>query len=113
MFSRRPDYLLKVKGMSMRDAGIIDGDLLAVQKSREARNGQIVVARLDDTFTVKRWRRRGQRQFLVPENPEYEAIEITGDRSFEIWGVVTYAIHALGSSGGGRNGSVSALECHF
>ena len=56
MFARRPDYLLKVRGMSMRDAGIIDGDLLAVQKASEAKNGQIVVARLGDEVTVKRFR---------------------------------------------------------
>ncbi|MDB5998357.1 MAG: lexA, partial [Rhizobacter sp.] len=57
LFPRRPDYLLKVRGMSMRDAGIIDGDLLAVQRATEARNGQIVVARLGDDVTVKRFRR--------------------------------------------------------
>jgi repressor LexA len=57
MFPRRPDYLLKVRGMSMRDAGILDGDLLAVQKARDAKNGQIVVARLGDDVTVKRLRR--------------------------------------------------------
>ena len=57
LFSRRPDYLLKVRGMSMRDAGIMDGDLLAVQKAKEAKNGQIVVARLGDDVTVKRFKR--------------------------------------------------------
>ena len=57
LFQRKPDYLLKVRGMSMRDAGIMDGDLLAVQKAREAKNGQIVVARLGDEVTVKRFRR--------------------------------------------------------
>ncbi|HZS80596.1 MAG TPA: transcriptional repressor LexA, partial [Herbaspirillum sp.] len=54
LFSSKPDYLLRVRGMSMRDAGILDGDLLAVQKTREAKNGQIVVARLGDEVTVKR-----------------------------------------------------------
>ncbi|MDB5785521.1 transcriptional repressor LexA, partial [Caballeronia mineralivorans] len=57
LFQRRPDYLLKVRGMSMRDAGIMDGDLLAVQSTRDAKNGQIIVARLGDDVTVKRFQR--------------------------------------------------------
>ena len=80
MFPRRPDYLLKVRGMSMRDAGILDGDLLAVQKTREAKSGQIVVARLDDEVTVKRLRRSGSRIELLPENPEFEPIVVSGGR---------------------------------
>src|SRR6266702_2640941 len=59
LFQPRADYLLKVRGMSMRDAGILDGDLLAVHRTREARSGQIVVARVHDEVTVKRLRRRG------------------------------------------------------
>ena len=69
LFARRPDYLLKVRGMSMRDAGIMDGDLLAVQKSREAKNGQIVVARLGDEVTVKRFRRTRARHRTDPREP--------------------------------------------
>ncbi len=80
MFPRRPDYLLKVRGMSMQGAGIIDGDLLAVQKTREAKNGQIVVARLDDEVTVKRFKRSGSRIELLPENPEFEPIVVSGGR---------------------------------
>jgi repressor LexA len=76
LFPRRPHYLLRVTGMSMRDAGILDGDLLAVHRTPEARTGQIVVARLDDEVTVKRFRRKGQRVSLLPENPEFEAIEV-------------------------------------
>jgi repressor LexA len=88
MFPRRPDYLLKVKGMSMRDAGIIDGDLLAVQKSREARNGQIVVARLGDEVTVKRFRRTRTTIELLPENPDFQPIIVPfGDVDFELEGV--------------------------
>ena len=88
MFPRRPDYLLKVKGMSMRDAGIIDGDLLAVQKSREARNGQIVVARLGDEVTVKRFRRTRTTIELLPENPDFEPIIVPfGDVDFELEGI--------------------------
>jgi repressor LexA len=88
MFPRRPDYLLKVKGMSMRDAGIIDGDLLAVQKCREARNGQIVVARLGDEVTVKRFRRTRTTIELLPENPDFQPIIVPfGDVDFELEGI--------------------------
>ena len=69
LFPRRPDYLLKVRGMSMRDAGIMDGDLLAVQKAREAKNGQIVVARLGDEVTVKRFRSTGTASNCCPRTP--------------------------------------------
>ena len=74
MFPRRPDYLLKVRGMSMRDAGILDGDLLAVHKANEARSGQIVVARIADEVTVKRLRRRGATVELEPANPDFKPI---------------------------------------
>ena len=88
MFPRRPDYLLKVKGMSMRDAGILDGDLLAVQKTREAKNGQIVVARLGDEVTVKRFRRTRTTIELLPENPDFKPIIVPfGDVDFELEGV--------------------------
>ncbi len=76
LFKPRADYLLRVKGMSMSGAGIFDGDLLAVHATPEARNGQIVVARLDDEVTVKRLKRQGSRVWLLPENPEFEALEI-------------------------------------
>ena len=88
LFPRRPDYLLKVKGMSMRDAGIMDGDLLAVQKTSEARNGQIVVARLDDEVTVKRLHRTRHAIELLPENPDFEPIIVApGQCEFAIEGV--------------------------
>jgi repressor LexA len=76
LFLRRPDYLLRVDGMSMQDAGILDGDLLAVHRTPEAHNGQIVVARLDDEVTVKRFRRRGHRVQLIPENIDFKPIEV-------------------------------------
>lgn len=76
LFRPRADYLLRVTGMSMRDAGILDGDLLAVHATPEAVNGQIVVARIDDEVTVKRFRRRGNRVRLLPENPDFEPLEI-------------------------------------
>ncbi len=70
LFQRKPDYLLKVRGMSMRDAGIMDGDLLAVQSTREAKNGQIVVARLGEEVTVKRFKRARDVIELHAENPD-------------------------------------------
>jgi repressor LexA len=77
LFTPRADYLLRVSGMSMRDAGILDGDLLAVHRTAEARNGQVVVARLGDEVTVKRLQRDGRRRvLLVAENPEFAPIEV-------------------------------------
>jgi repressor LexA len=76
LFTPRADYLLRVRGMSMRDAGILEGDLLAVHKTGEARSGQVVVARLADEVTVKRLRRRGSTVVLEPENPDFEPIEV-------------------------------------
>ena len=76
LFTPRADYLLRVRGMSMRDAGILEGDLLAVHRTQEARTGQIVVARLADEVTVKRLRRRGSMVALEAENPEFAPIEV-------------------------------------
>ena len=76
LFTPRADYLLRVRGMSMRDAGILEGDLLAVHRTAEARTGQVVVARLADEVTVKRLRRRGHAVQLLPENPDFEPIEV-------------------------------------
>jgi repressor LexA len=87
MFPRRPDYLLKVRGMSMRDAGILDGDLLAVQRTHDARNGQIVVARLGDDVTVKRLRRTQGGVELLAENPDFQTIVVPPGADFELEGV--------------------------
>ncbi|MDD3785239.1 MAG: transcriptional repressor LexA [Hydrogenophaga sp.] len=87
LFARQPDYLLRVRGMSMRDAGIMDGDLLAVQSTREARNGQIVVARLGDDVTVKRFMRHPDHIELIAENPDYRSIVVSNDEPFEIEGL--------------------------
>lgn len=76
LFAPRADYLLKVRGMSMKDAGILDGDLLAVHRSSEARAGQVVVARLGDEVTVKRFKKRGNIVELLPENPDFEPIVV-------------------------------------
>jgi repressor LexA len=75
-FHPRADYLLRVKGASMRDAGILHADLLAVHAVSTAENGQIVVARLEDEVTVKRFQRRGQRVSLLPENEAFTPIEV-------------------------------------
>jgi repressor LexA len=74
LFKPRADYLLEVRGMSMRDAGILDGDWLAVHKQAQAENGQVVVARLEDEVTVKRLKLRGARAELLAENPDYSPI---------------------------------------
>jgi repressor LexA len=87
LFQRKPDYLLKVRGMSMRDAGIMDGDLLAVQSTKDAKNGQIVVARLGDDVTVKRFRRNKDLIELHPENPDYQTIIVAPGEPFEIEGL--------------------------
>ncbi|MSQ51388.1 MAG: transcriptional repressor LexA [Betaproteobacteria bacterium] len=88
LFKPRANYLLRVRGMSMRDAGILDGDLLAVHRTREARSGQIVVARVHDEVTVKRLRRRGASVELLPENPDFKPIVIdTREESFAIEGI--------------------------
>jgi len=76
LFRPRADYLLRVVGMSMRDAGILDGDLLAVHKTATANDGQIVVARLDDEVTVKRLKHERDRLLLLPENPDFAPIEV-------------------------------------
>ena len=82
LFSEKPDYLLKVRGMSMRDAGILEGDLLAVKRVQDARNGQIVVARLGSDVTVKRFKRRAGMIELIAENPDFKTI-IVDERSPE------------------------------
>lgn len=87
LFQQKPDYLLKVRGMSMRDVGIMDGDLLAVRQTREARNGQIIVARIGDEVTVKRLRRTAHGVELLPENPDFSVIVVQADEPFEIEGL--------------------------
>lgn len=87
LFQRKPDYLLKVRGMSMKDAGIMDGDLLAVQITKDVKNGQIVVARLGDDVTVKRFWRGSQGIELHAENPEFKTIQVNPNEAFEIEGL--------------------------
>ena len=87
LFQKQPDYLLKVRGMSMRNVGIMDGDLLAVKQSKEAKNGQIVVARIGDEVTVKRFRRTNDLIELLPENPDFKTIVVQPGEHFEIEGL--------------------------
>ena len=87
LFDQKPDYLLKVKGMSMRDVGILDGDLLAVRATKEARNGQIVVARLGEEVTVKRFQRNQHLIELHAENPDFSTIVVQPGEPFEIEGL--------------------------
>jgi repressor LexA len=87
LFSEAPDYLLRVRGMSMRDAGIMDGDLLAVKATKDVRNGQIVVARLGDEVTVKRLRKSSGQIELLPENPDYQTIVVHPEDPFDIEGL--------------------------
>ncbi|WP_444946613.1 transcriptional repressor LexA [Microbulbifer sp. VTAC004] len=89
------DFLLRVHGMSMRNAGILDGDLLAVQKTEQVRNGQIVVARIDEEVTVKRFRRKGNQATvqLLPENEDFETIQVDmRDKNFVIEGLAVGVI---------------------
>jgi repressor LexA len=87
MFSAKPDYLLKVRGESMRDAGIMDGDLLAVKKIESAKNGQIVVARLGNDVTVKRYRKTGSVIELLPENSDFKIITVGPEDEFALEGL--------------------------
>jgi repressor LexA len=97
LFSAKPDYLLKVRGMSMRDAGILDGDLLAVRKTESARNGQIVVARLGDDVTVKRYKKSGSVIELLPENPDFKPIRVDhGSGDFALEGLAVGLLRAWG-----------------
>ncbi|HYY15967.1 MAG TPA: transcriptional repressor LexA [Gammaproteobacteria bacterium] len=96
LFRPRPHFLLRVQGMSMRDAGIAHGDLLAVHRTPEARDGQVVVARLDDEATVKRLRRKGRQLWLLPENPAFQPIAVDLKRqALVIEGIAVGVIRAI------------------
>jgi DNA polymerase V len=88
-------FMVTVKGDSMRDAAIHDGDLLLVDNAIEARNGKIVVAVVNGELTVKRLKKTADGLRLMPENPDYQPIEVPEDASFFIWGVVTQVIHKV------------------
>jgi repressor LexA len=94
LFDPKPHYLLRVHGMSMKDAGILDGDLVAVHRTPEVRSRQIIVARLEDEVTVKRYRQEGAMVWLLPENSEFEPIQVDpAPQALVIEGVVVGVIH--------------------
>jgi len=86
-------FFVRVRGESMRDAGIHGGDILVVDRSVTPVDKQIVVAMVDGEFTVKRFRKKGGRIFLEAENPAFEPLEVTENQELTIWGAVTYIIH--------------------
>ena len=95
MFKARPEYQLKVRGLSMRDIGIMDGDLLAVKKTDTAKNGQIVVARLGDEVTVKRYKKSGGVIELLPENSDFKPIRVeAGAEDFALEGLAVGLLRA-------------------
>ncbi len=87
LFTQQPDFLLKVKGQSMKDIGILDGDLLAVKKYPEARNGQVIVARIENEVTVKRFIKKAAHIELLPENPDFAPIIVRPNQEFSIEGI--------------------------
>ncbi|HET9653307.1 MAG TPA: transcriptional repressor LexA [Usitatibacter sp.] len=96
LFHPRADYLLQVRGLSMRDDGILDGDWIVVHRTTEAKNGQIVVARVGDDVTVKRYRARGHKAELIPANPDYQTIHLDLNRdTLHIEGVAVGVIRNL------------------
>jgi repressor LexA len=98
MFNPRADFLLKVRGLSMIDVGIYDGDLLAVHKTNQARDGEIVVARIDEEVTVKRLQRKSGHIELIAENPDFEPIIVRpGEVEFAIEGVAVGLIRGAGT----------------
>ena len=97
LFQSKPDYLLKVHGMSMRDAGILDGDLLAIQSTRDARNGQLIVARLGEDVIVKRLRRTTHGIDLLADNHECPTVTVPPGESFQIEGIVVGLIRNGGA----------------
>ena len=87
LFSTAPDYLLRVQGDSMREEGIFDGDLVAVKRAIDARDGQIVIARIDEEITIKRLQRTARGIRLLPRNPDYPPIEVPPGSDFAIEGL--------------------------
>jgi len=95
-FKPNADYLLRVKGESMRDVGIYDGDLLAVHRASRANNGQIVVARIEDEVTVKRLKVKGHMAYLQPENPDFDVIKVNMKKqSLDIEGIAVGVLRHL------------------
>nr|WP_217276996.1 transcriptional repressor LexA [Photorhabdus heterorhabditis] len=97
LFKPNADFLLRVSGMSMKDIGIMDGDLLAVHKTQDVRNGQVIVARIEDEVTVKRFRQTGNKVELLAENPEFKPIVVDlRDQNLTIEGLAVGVIRSCG-----------------
>jgi repressor LexA len=96
LFGSQPDYLLRVKGLSMRDIGMLEGDLIAVQRTAQASNGQIVVARIDDEVTVKRFWKSVNGIELRAENPDFSTLHVGAHQQFAIEGLVVGLIRQQG-----------------
>ncbi|PHM49051.1 transcriptional repressor LexA [Xenorhabdus miraniensis] len=95
LFKPSADFLLRVSGMSMKDIGIMDGDLLAVHKTQDVHNGQVIVARIEDEVTVKRFKQTGNRIELIAENPEFKPIVVDlSEQSFTIEGLAVGVIRS-------------------
>ncbi len=88
-------FFVRVKGNSMQDSGISDGDLIVVDRAIEQRDNSIVVAFLDGEFTIKRVKTKKGELYLMPENSDYEPIKVNKEMDFQVWGVVTYAIKEI------------------
>lgn len=88
-------FFVRVSGTSMINAGIYDGDILVVDRSVEATDKHIVIGVVNGEFTVKRIRKKNSRIYLIPENENFQTVEVTEEMDFRIWGVVTYAVHKL------------------
>ena len=111
LFTPRADYLLQVRGLSMRDEGILDGDWLVVHRTSEAKSGQLVVARLGNDVTVKRLKLRGTKAELIPANPDFQTLHLDLNRdSLEIEGIAVGVIRNLsaGLAAAPRSRKVSA-----
>ena len=88
-------FYAHVEGDSMRDAGILDGDIVVVDRSLEPKNGDYIVAYIDGEYTIKEFRldASGTCAWLVPHNPDFQPIQVTAESNFQVWGVITFAIH--------------------
>ena len=90
--NRDATFFARIKGKSMQDAGLNEGDILVIDRSQEVKNGKIAVCYLDGGFTVKRIKVSRGVCWLLPENPDFEPVKVTKDNDFMVWGIVTYII---------------------
>ena len=90
-------FYARVEGDSMRDAGILDGDVVVVDRSLEPKNGDFIIAFIDNEYTLKEFKmdEKNNCAWLIPHNPEFQPIRIDKETNFQVWGVVTYAIHKV------------------